>query len=536
MPPVYEALLLNTVVPQIQAAQAGDSYVMVVNATTPALRITQTGTGNAISVEDEANPDSSPFVVTAAGDVGIGLSSPTVKLDVVGSAKFAGSYVSFNDNGYIRTDAANILRFQPGSGGYQFRNASNSDNLAVLDASGNLGLGVTPSAWDAAGAGGPVLQIQRALLFGANTETRLIHNAYYGTGDFRYIASGVAATNYQQASGQHRWFNAPSGTAGDAISFTQAMTLDASGNLGVGATSSLKKLTVKGSTTDRTVEVIDDGSNDAAIMLQLSGAQEFTLGVDRTDNSFRIADGGALGSNDRLVIDSSGNLLVGTTSATAGAVFKVTGTVANSISHQVWTTASSTDAAYYTLGSGNVNGVATGATNAGLIVVNKDSGNLRSISAAGSLNASGADYAEYMTKAGNFEIAKGDICGIDENGKLTNVFDDAVSFVVKSTDPSYVGGDTWFVEEAPSDEAELPAFKERMESARQMVDRIAFAGQVPVNVIGATAGQYIVPVNDNGAIKGIAVNSPTFEQYQIALGKVIAIESDGRARIIVKVV
>jgi hypothetical protein len=230
-------------------------------------------------------------------------------------------------------------------------------------------------------------------------------------------------------------------------------------------------------------------------------------------------------------------LLVGTTSATAGAVFKVTGATANSISHQVWTTASSTDAAYWTEGSGTVNGVATGSNAAAAMIrVNKDSGTTRSINAAGSLNASGADYAEYMTKAGNFKIAKGDICGIDENGKLTNVFAKAISFVVKSTDPAYVGGDTWFVEAVPSDEAELPAFKERMELARQMVDRIAFAGQVPVNVIGATAGQYIVPVNDNGAIKGIAVNSPTFEQYQIALGKVIAIESDGRARIIVKVV
>jgi hypothetical protein len=269
---VYEALLLNTVVPQIQAAQAGDSYVMVVNATTPALRITQTGTGNAISVEDEANPDSSPFVVTAAGDVGIGLSSPTVKLDVVGSAKFAGSYVSFNDNGYIRTDAANILRFQPGSGGYQFRNASNSDNLAVLDASGNLGLGVTPSAWDAAGAGGPVLQIQRALLFGANTETRLIHNAYYGTGDFRYIASGVAATNYQQQSGQHRWYTAPSGTAGNAISFTQAMTLDASGNLVVGATSAPSRVTVAQGTTPTDFSTV-------AVMVGGTGADSYVVGA-----------------------------------------------------------------------------------------------------------------------------------------------------------------------------------------------------------------------------------------------------------------
>jgi hypothetical protein len=58
---------------------------------------------------------------------------------------------------------------------------------------------------------------------------------------------------------------------------------------------------------------------------------------------------------------------------------------------------------------------------------------------------------------------------------------------------------------------------------------------VPVNVLGATAGQYIIPVNDNGAIKGEAVTSPTFEQYQAAVGKVIAIEADGRAKIIVKV-
>ncbi len=79
---VYESLLLNTAVPQIQAAQAGDSYVMVVNATTPALRITQTGTGNAISVEDEANPDATPFVVSAAGDVGIGTNAPAYKLEV----------------------------------------------------------------------------------------------------------------------------------------------------------------------------------------------------------------------------------------------------------------------------------------------------------------------------------------------------------------------------------------------------------------------------------------------------------------------
>lgn len=174
----------------------------------------------------------------------------------------------------------------------------------------------------------------------------------------------------------------------------------------------------------------------------------------------------------------------------------------------------------------------------------RNSSNLRSLNAGGTINAAGADYAEYMTKAGDFTIAKGDVVGIDAQGKLTNLFADAVSFVVKSTDPSYVGGDTWGNEESlglklltnESTQEEKDAFKAAVETARQQVDRIAFAGQVPVNVTGANAGQYIIPVNDNGAIKGEAISNPTFEQYKIAVGKVIAIESDGRAKIIVKVI
>jgi hypothetical protein len=52
-----------------------------------------------------------------------------------------------------------------------------------------------------------------------------------------YIGNGYAS-RYQQDGGVHQWFTAPSGTAGNAITFTQAMTLDASGNLLVGKTAS----------------------------------------------------------------------------------------------------------------------------------------------------------------------------------------------------------------------------------------------------------------------------------------------------------
>jgi len=191
--------------------------------------------------------------------------------------------------------------------------------------------------------------------------------------------------------------------------------------------------------------------------------------------------------------------------------------------------------------------------NGSVMFVAKINGNGRSLNAGGTLNANGTDYAEYMTKAGNFTIAKGDICGIDANGKITNKFGDSIAFVVKSTNPSYVGGDAWGSEDAlgvkfpahPKEDAskdelekyiaEKNAVDLIIESARQKVDRIAFAGQVPVNVFGAIPGQYIVPEQDEEGIKGIAVSDPTFEQYKTAIGKVIAVEADGRARIIVKI-
>jgi len=188
--------------------------------------------------------------------------------------------------------------------------------------------------------------------------------------------------------------------------------------------------------------------------------------------------------------------------------------------------------------------------------IGKDSVTGRSINAGGTINALGTDYAEYMVKSGNFNILKGSVVGIDVNGKLTNIYEDAISFVVKSTDPSYVGGDTWaaaagvkperpmksdddtdevFNEKTAQYDSDWLMFVERYEIERSNVDRIAFAGQVPVNVLGALPGQYIIPIDENGAIKGIPVSNPTFEQYQKAVGKVIAIESDGRAKIIVKV-
>lgn len=108
----------------------------------------------------------------------------------------------------------------------------------VKDASGNLGLAVTPSAWSSYWKS---LQLGNSIaLYGLGSGgniTYLGNNVYINaSGLDTYIASDFATT-YRQYLGGHAWYTAPSGTAGNAISFTRAMTLDASGNLLVGTTS-----------------------------------------------------------------------------------------------------------------------------------------------------------------------------------------------------------------------------------------------------------------------------------------------------------
>lgn len=160
-----------------------------------------------------------------------------------------------------------------------------------------------------------------------------------------------------------------------------------------------------------------------------------------------------------------------------------------------------------------------------ILQLSKSASTSRSINAAGTVNASGADYAEYEGNNG-LTIDKGAIVGFKADGTLTLTFSEAVRFGVKSTNPSLVGGDSWGI--GLSGDA--------LEQARQRVDRIAYSGKVPVNVNGATPGDYIVAVADaDGSIVGRVAKkaSMTFAQYQDAVGRVNKVLSDGRAEIAV---
>lgn len=80
-----------------------NQIISVTDNTNAALRVTQLGTGNALVVEDSANPDSTPFIVNASGIVTIGGSSALTSsiLTVDGSGKVANGIASkVNNNVY----------------------------------------------------------------------------------------------------------------------------------------------------------------------------------------------------------------------------------------------------------------------------------------------------------------------------------------------------------------------------------------------------------------------------------------------------
>lgn len=84
---------------------------------TDAVRITQTGSGNALAVYDVAS-DTTPFVIDQNGNVGVGISSPTLPLDVAATSTLGSNVWGYGTN-FIRLHARTGSTFSEPSIAFQ---------------------------------------------------------------------------------------------------------------------------------------------------------------------------------------------------------------------------------------------------------------------------------------------------------------------------------------------------------------------------------------------------------------------------------
>jgi hypothetical protein len=239
---------------------ATDEYVIArggsnfkISGALVAAAATKVGTLASLAVTGDLTVDTSTLKVDAANNrVGIGTASPAYALEVEGNVNASVTVAVENTNAgtsaFARLlalgDAGNaqfgmtssaytditgaqdamLLNANNASGGIAF--ALDGTVKMKLDASGNVGIGVTPSA-HSNGKAIEVGGLGNTVWGNGVSNFRLLSNAYFNSG-FKYGGTGLAS-EYAQSDGIHTWSNAASGTAGNAVSFTERARITAGG-------------------------------------------------------------------------------------------------------------------------------------------------------------------------------------------------------------------------------------------------------------------------------------------------------------------
>jgi hypothetical protein len=309
----------------------------------------RSGAQNAGSVSYNHSSDSMAFYtansermrIDSSGNLGIGavgqITVSGARLTVATATTSSTEYATVNlVNTTTATDITNTIRFSNGLSGSPIGyvgiansaavntgirdsmaiGTQNAKNLvfttadtarAVIDSTGNFGIGVTPSAtWNSSSRVIQVGTYGTLAFLSANSAFETgINFAYNGT---NYIASATGYSPRFTMRGQDGamlWYNTNGSpvTGGASITYTQAMTLDNSGNLGIGIAPSYK-LHIAGSLASQdVVRIQNSGGTITGVWGYSSSGHTYLVTQSNHDLVF--------GTNnvERMRIDTSGNVL-----------------------------------------------------------------------------------------------------------------------------------------------------------------------------------------------------------------------------------
>ncbi len=284
--------------------------------------------------------------ITNAGKVGIGTTSPAYKLHIE-DANAAIVYVKsttnnqnasiwFNSNsGGTQADRWEIGTNISAGTDLEFFDRLNSVSRMVIQNDGKVGIGtISPSAqlhlYNAAASGTPMLQVMsHATAAGSFTGNYMAEFCHAFSG----VNHGMLIKNNEASDGRNTL---------DVADANGVFATFVNGKVGIGTTSPSAKLQVQQDQTAESNVIFMNNSTgaNAAIRLSLNvgnpagddpkisfnvgdGGLDWTMGVDNSDSDkFKISGGTDshnpnLGTNDRLVIDASGKVGIGTTSPRA---------------------------------------------------------------------------------------------------------------------------------------------------------------------------------------------------------------------------
>ena len=325
----------------LSPASANTAFILEENDDTNFEIITPSGNSGGIIFSDGANQGgiryrhgtddmilrtggSDVVAIDSSGNVGIGETSPSYKLHVVDDT--ANEYAAYIINDNADGSGLRIRADDTDGDEYLLYTEYGGTNVhTVFKTDGNVGIGVTPEATHS--SYGTVRFFDTGTIYGRKGNAGAGYPLYYGnnfyqhtTGNDRFIVTDEA-TQYKQQGGEHIFRVVASGSADTDITWIDAMTIDVTGNVGVGTT---------------TPQVDKDQNAATAIKVNntnAGNAARSTLRLNSDDKELRLNawGSGASGNyvsigtvtvtdilfqtqnNDRMIILSTGEVGIGTT-------------------------------------------------------------------------------------------------------------------------------------------------------------------------------------------------------------------------------